>query len=94
MNERSPLLCFNVFFRIIEALVKRGFFFFFSKHPFCSLLCCEPGNISQIDAWKMKTATSGTEITSLGTSGLSQIYDFLGSWQQSQNVKINSSDAV
>lgn len=35
---------------------ERRFFSFFPKHPFCSFLCCEPENISQIDAWKMKTA--------------------------------------
>lgn len=39
-----------------------------------------------------ENSTSGTEITSLGTSGLSQIYDFLGSWHQSQIIKINSFD--
>lgn len=38
----------------MEALVNRGFFF--SKNPFCSLSCRELENISQTDAWKMKTA--------------------------------------
>lgn len=42
---------------------------------------------------RKRTSTSGPETTGLGASGLSQISDFLGSWHQSQNVKINIFDA-
>ena len=45
-----------MFFRLTETLVERTHIFFFSEHPFCSLLCHELENISQTDAWKMKTA--------------------------------------